>query len=349
MVKTAVIGVGRWGQHFARLFSQHPEFELVALVDRNQQQAAAIHAKLQLSPSVTLYADLDEALRQFPHLEAVMIATPATSHRDLIQTALSKGLHVLAEKPLTLDVDDCAALTYLAAQNEVQLFVDHTYLFHPAVGQGLDVLPQLGTLRYGYATRTHLGPVRTDVNALWDLAIHDIAIFNHWLGQLPIAVRAWGQAWLQSALDRQDVVWATLHYPNGFTANCHWCWDNPDKQRRLGVVGDRGTLLFDEINREHPLQILWGESRPNDMGYYLPHHQTIQFVEFPNQEPLKIVCDRFLESLQTGRVSNEATGETATALVIILQALTRSLQTGETVQLENPPILPNLRDQVHVG
>lgn len=334
MVKIAVIGVGRWGQHFARLFAQHPGFELVALVDHNHQRCEAVRDKLQLPHTVKLLPDLASLLTQ-ASVSAVMVATPAVSHYELIHTALSQGLHVLAEKPLTLNAANCLTLTQLATHQNVRLFVDHTYLFHPVIKPGSNAIAQLGNLRYGYATRTNLGPVRLDVDALWDLAIHDLALFNHWLGALPTAVRAWGQTWLQPQAALHDSVWATLHYPSGFTANCHWCWNNPDKQRRFGVVGDRGTLLFDEMNRANPLQILWGESKLSETGHYLPHNLHTESWVLPNQEPLQIVCDRFFESIQTGQVPPEATGETAATLVNILQGLTRSLQTGETIQFKN--------------
>jgi predicted dehydrogenase len=169
---------------------------------------------------------------------------------------------VLAEKPLTLKLSESQALCDLAQQQQRQLVIDHTYLFHPVVETGQQVIAKgkLGDLRYGYAARTHLEPVRPDVDALWDLAIHDIAIFNTWLGQTPIQVQATGTVWLQP--DREfetdriqdltpisnsglsDIVMATLTYPNGFRAFLHLCWLNPDKQRRLGVVGSEGTLIF---------------------------------------------------------------------------------------------------------
>ncbi|MGB0562165.1 MAG: Gfo/Idh/MocA family protein, partial [Spirulinaceae cyanobacterium] len=198
MIRLAVIGVGRWGRHFARLFAQHSAVELVALVDPHRERLEAVQTQLQLASTVQLWTETTQAWGR--DLDAVMIATPAITHQDLIQTALRQGLHVLAEKPLTLTAADCRALTELATQQGRQLFVDHTYCFHPAVVRGQAVIPQLGTCRYGYATRTNLGPVRQDVNALWDLAIHDLAIFNTWLGQTPQRVRAWGQTWLQTEL-----------------------------------------------------------------------------------------------------------------------------------------------------
>ncbi|NEO85080.1 MAG: Gfo/Idh/MocA family oxidoreductase [Spirulina sp. SIO3F2] len=330
-MRLAVIGVGRWGRHFARLFAHHPAIELVALVDHQRSRLQTVATELQLPTTVRLENDFEQLIRS-TELDAVVIATPVTSHFGLIQMALRQGLHVLAEKPLTLLPSDCLALTQLARAQGVQLFVDHTYGFHPAVqrGAGAGAIADLGTLRYGYATRSHLGPVRQDVDVLWDLAIHDLAIFNCWLGQRPQQVQAQGQSWLQAGI--ADVVWATLIYSDGFRATCHWSWDNPDKQRRLGVVGDRGTLLLDEMNITAPLQIYWGESCQNESGSFAPKNLHSEVLTFPAQEPLQNVCDRFIESIQTGQTPMIASGQIATGLVEVLQALTRSLQAGGVVQ-----------------
>lgn len=329
MIRLAVIGVGRWGRHFVRLFAQHPAVELVALVDHQRSHLRAIAKALQLPATVQLDTDLATVL-ETAQLDAVVIATPATSHLALIQTALRQGLHVLAEKPLTLQVADCLTLTHLAQTQGVQLFVDHTYGFHPAVQRGRAAILDLGPLRYGYATRSHLGPVRQDVDVLWDLAIHDLTIFNRWLGQSPDQVQAHAQSWLQSGI--ADVVWATLVYPGGFQVTCHWSWGNPDKQRRLGIVGDRGTLLFDELNPTAPLQIRWGESCPTGQGGFVPEKVHDESLSINPQEPLQNVCARFVESIETGHCPAIASGAMATRLVAVLEALARSLLAGGGVQ-----------------
>ncbi|EDZ91961.1 oxidoreductase domain protein, partial [Limnospira maxima CS-328] len=261
-IKIAVLGTGRWGVHLLRNFQNHSGFELIAVADSNSEQLKAVGERFTLNPEQMFEHGL--AALEVPGLQAVAIATPACTHYDLISVALQRGYHVLAEKPLTINPAKSWELWELAQQQNRQLFVDHTYLFHPVVNQGKQVLAQgvLGQLRYGYATRTHLEPVRQDVDALWDLAIHDIAIFNTWLGQKPVAVQATGTVWLQgdrllqtednspafpdSKPGLSDLVVATLTYPDNFRVFLHLCWLNPDKQRRLAVVGSQGTLIFDE-------------------------------------------------------------------------------------------------------
>ncbi|MEM1280148.1 MAG: Gfo/Idh/MocA family oxidoreductase, partial [Cyanobacteria bacterium P01_H01_bin.152] len=197
-IRLAQFGVGRWGNHLLRNFLALDAVDVVAVVEPRTDQHATLRDKFDLSPAVPVTANAEAVLTD-PNIDAVAIATPAATHYSLIKTALEQGKHVLAEKPLTLDVAECEELCVLAADHDRQLVIDHTYLFHPVVQAGKAVLTQgpLGNLRYGYATRTNLGPVRPDVDALWDLAIHDIAIFNHWLGETPVAVAAQGQIWLQ--------------------------------------------------------------------------------------------------------------------------------------------------------
>ncbi|NET69651.1 MAG: Gfo/Idh/MocA family oxidoreductase [Sphaerospermopsis sp. SIO1G2] len=199
-MKLAIIGVGRWGVHLLRNFLAHPQVDVVAIVDPSLAKLTTVKERFHLDDNILLITEW-QSIKNIPQLTAVAIATPASTHYDLIKDYLQSGYHILAEKPLTLDPEECRELCELAEYQEIILMVDHTYLFHPAVEKGQQVVQsgQLGNLRYGYATRTHLGPVRQDVDALWDLAIHDIAIFNTWLGMLPIKVKAKGTVRFTSA------------------------------------------------------------------------------------------------------------------------------------------------------
>lgn len=325
----AIIGVGRWGQHFVRQFLHHPRAQVVAIVDAHPEHLEALQQKFALDEqSIQLATDWD-TVRTLPTIEAVVIATPASTHYGLIKDALNLGYHVLAEKPLTLDPQECLELCRLALQQRRQLWVDHTYLFHPAVAAGLSVLRsgQLGQLRYGYASRTHLGPVRQDVDALWDLAIHDIAIFNAWLGESPCQVQAQGSTWLQGDRALSDLVWAKLFYPSGFQATIHLCWLNPDKQRRLTVVGNEGSLVFDEMAGDAPLTLLKGRLQAQGAGF-IPDAQERVVIEVPPGEPLRNVCDRFLAILDQDEPCALSSGWVGTQLVQTLTSLSQSLTQG---------------------
>ena len=332
-VKLIVIGAGRWGTHLVRNFLTLPQAELLAVVDPNLEQLQSLSDRLGQHHRLDdrlLLTDWTEALA-LPEVEAVVVATPAISHFSMIKAALQQGCHVLAEKPLTLDPWESRQLCELAIQQQRQLVVDHTYLFHPAVQQGQIRIQagDLGNLRYGYASRTHLGPVRQDVDALWDLVVHDIAIFNAWTRESPIAVQAQGMSWLQPGIS--DLVWVNLSYPSGFRAMIHLCWGNPDKQRRLCAVGDRGTLVFDELNPESPLTFLPGSfaSANSSEGMpFSPIAHPSQPIAIESLEPLQQVCCHFLDCVQYNTPSAISPGELGAELVEILTALTASLKQG---------------------
>ena len=334
-IKIAVIGVGRWGVHLLRNFLADPQVDVVAVVDPHPERLAAVKQQFNLDENVVLTTQWQE-LKKVPGLTGVAIATPATTHYVLIKDALQQGYHVLAEKPLTLNPVECRELCQLAEQHHLILMVDHTYLFHPAVERGKTVVQagKLGYLRYGYATRTHLGPVRQDVDALWDLAIHDIAIFNAWLGQVPVKVQATGTVWLQGGVGEDaktgglaDLVWLTLTYPDGFQVYIHLCWLNPDKQRRLGIVGSLGSLIFDEMSLSSPLTLLSGEFEQQG-NQFIPVNQRQIVLELETGEPLQRVCSSFVVSILKNTPSEVSSGWVGTELVEILAALTVSLEQG---------------------
>jgi predicted dehydrogenase len=344
-VNIALFGVGRWGTHLLRNFLAQPQAHVVAIVDLSGDRLSAVAHQFKLDRDLVLSTDW-QAILSLPKLDAVVIATPATTHYAMIRSALERGLHVLAEKPLALNLPESHELCRLAAQQQRQLVIDHTYLFHPAIQRGRRAIQdgQLGELRYGYAARTHLGPVRQDVDALWDLAIHDIAIFNCWLNQTPIQVQAQGSVWLQpnpslpiatTSTGLSDLVWVRLAYPSGFQASIHLCWANSDKQRRLSLVGSQGTLTFDEL-APTPLTLFQGRLECVDRQF-LPVDQHQRLLEFEAIEPLQSVCAHFLNCVQANTPSQISPGWLGAELVGVLLALTRSMeQGGMPVDLPHP-------------
>ncbi|MGP1371548.1 MAG: Gfo/Idh/MocA family protein [Almyronema sp.] len=335
----AIFGAGRWGTHLLRNFLALPGVTVQAVIEPDPAQRDRIQRQFKLPEATQLMADWQAALN-LPQLQAVVVATPAQTHYSLVEAALKRRLHVLVEKPLTLDSQTSLALCQLAERQGVQLVVDHTYLFHPVVEQGQAVLAKkrLGPLRYGYATRTNLGPVRQDVDALWDLAIHDLAIFNHWLGETPCQVSAQGQTWLQNTVTDwpqfphglADWVWVKLTYPSGFQAMLHLCWANPDKQRRLAVVGDRGTLIFDEMQPETPLTLQHGYFQQLDHRY-VPQDVRLEVIPAIAEEPLRRVCQHFVACVKANAPSVLSSGRVGTALVKQLSGISASLHRGGEV------------------
>ncbi len=334
----AIFGLGRWGSHLLRNFLALPAARVVAIVDPDRQRLEESRDRFALESTPACYDDWPQAMAH-PNLEAVVIATPASTHYPMIQAALEAGLHVLSEKPLTLDSTSSAALCQLATTQQRQLMVDHTYLFHPAVQRGRELCQQIGPLRYGYAARTNLGPVRSDADVFWDLAIHDISILNYWLGQSPLAVAAWGSAWLptEAGANLRDAGWLRLMYPNldgcpPLEVMVHVSWANPDRQRRLALVGDRGTLVFDESPQAHPLTLYSGHFQPQESPF-VPTGLEAKAVAIAPLEPLQQMCAHFLDCVASNRPSPTSAGAMATDLVKVIEAIAIAAETGQQVNL----------------
>ncbi|WP_159788539.1 Gfo/Idh/MocA family protein [Sodalinema gerasimenkoae] len=338
MTGIIIIGAGRWGNHLIRNILEHPKGDLLAVVDRDRQRLEAVNQRFNLKAAGVRLSEDWHDTQDLP-AQGIIVATPATDHESTIREALERGYHVLAEKPLTLESDTAIALWELAQKQQRLLNIDHTYLFNPDVERGAEVLRQgrLGELRYGYAARTHLSPVRYDVDALWDLAIHDIAIFNHWLGEFPVQVQGTGKIWLQFQGDGAsrhlfpdglaDLAWARLVYPSGVETTIHLCWANPDKQRRLAVVGSAGTLVFDELAAT-PLTLIQGQLTQDETGIWQPSAVTPEAIEVAPGEPLRRVCDRFLEGIETGQSCDRSSGWVGAQLVRVLESLSQSCREG---------------------
>jgi predicted dehydrogenase len=353
-IGVAILGLGRWGVHWLRNFIANPNARVVAVAD---PMGANLQKVADLTTAENIYATTDwQAAIAQPGVTAIVVVTPATTHFELISTALELGLHVLAEKPLTICPKEAIALAELADRVQKILVVDHTYRFNPAVQVGYDRVQaaDLGTLRYAYGTRSHLGPVRQDIDVMWDLAIHDLVILNHWLGRNPTRVSARGMSWLQNGL--ADTVWATLRYdrqggdaplsprdgmaanpgptPSEFEATLHWSWLNQDKQRRIGLVGSQGTLIFDELANQ-PLTLQQGRF-DRQGSLFIPQNQTQQNLPFPTAEPLAIVCQHFLTCIAENRQSTLASGWQGAGMVEVLHALATSIRyDGASIPVES--------------
>jgi predicted dehydrogenase len=336
----AIFGAGRWGTNLIRTFLAEPRAVVLAIADPFPQSCQRVIESFELPADCCVTQDWRVAL-ETPGLEAVVVATPAETHQELIEAALKQGLHVLAEKPITLQSETAADLWMLSQRVGRQLVVDHTYLFHPIVAPAQAAIQagSLGRLRYGYASRTNLGPIRQDVDALWDLAIHDLALFYALVGELPCRVQAQGQVWLQPHLRTDlspqglaDTVWATLTYPSGFQAQCHWSWLNPDKQRRLTIVGDGGSLVFDELAAQ-PLMLHRGSVVAQGPGW-VPDGLSNEAIAVPATQPLQQVCAHFLDCVEQQQPSTISSGWVGGQLVAVLEALSESLgRKGQVIEL----------------
>jgi predicted dehydrogenase len=250
-LRIALIGYGHWGPNYARICSELSETELVAICEidsRRLQRAKDRYSHLQT------YSDVRELLKN-NSVDAVIISTPASTHYELARTFLESGRHILLEKPMALEVEQCESLTDLAERKKKVLMVGHTFLYNASIRKMKEVVrcSEFGRVYYMHATRTNLGPIRQDVNALWDLAPHDISIFNYLLDQKPLWASAIGSRVLRNSND--DVAFLTLGYSDGVIANIHVSWADPDKVREVVAVGSHRRVVCDDLNTLESVRI----------------------------------------------------------------------------------------------
>ncbi len=221
------------------------------IVDIDEQRRRLMGSRY---PAARTTARLEVALAD-DGVDAVAVATPTSTHHEVVRAALEAGRHVLVEKPITDDVDSARHLCELADDKNLVLMVGHVFLFNPAVEEARRLIDdgELGRLYYMAMRRTNLGPVRLDVNAAWDLAAHDISVANHLLGMGPESVSATGGSWLNSGIE--DAVFLNLRYPHGVVVHIEASWLSPRKTREIAVVGEEKMLTVDDMDLNEPVRL----------------------------------------------------------------------------------------------
>ena len=241
-LRFGLVGLGHWGPNYARLLSgQVPGARLVACADLREDRLGMIGT---LYPQVRLHGD-HRALLAAGDLDAAIVATSASTHREIVLDCLAAGLHVLVEKPLANSSEACEEMVRAVERTDRVLMVGHTFLFNPAVQRVKQLLDggAFGRVLYLAFRRTGLGPIRQDVNALWDLAPHDLSMLRYWLDSDPLEVTARGQSYLRPGVE--DVVFLTLRYPDDVLVGIQVSWLDPVKDRRVTIVGDRQMVVYD--------------------------------------------------------------------------------------------------------
>ncbi|NJO83380.1 MAG: Gfo/Idh/MocA family oxidoreductase [Blastochloris sp.] len=335
-IRVGAIGAGYWGPNLIRNFAELPESELVAVSDLKQERLDKLTAHYPRLITTNNYRDFFTM-----GLDAVVIATPPATHFSLARECLENGLHVLVEKPITLNSQDATDLIDLAERKNLRLMVGNTFEYNPAV-QVIKQLVQsgeLGHIHYIDAVRTNLGLFQPNLNVMWDLAPHDISILLYILGIEPTGVSAMGGASVFSHI--HDIVYMHMQFPDGLLAHIHVSWLNPQKVRKITVVGSEKMLVYDDVD---PLEKI----RIYDKGVTAPPY-TSNFGEFQCSyrygdvivphiqftEPLRVEVKEFVDAIVQGRLPRSS-GEVGRNIVRILEAAESSLQNGGGVQTLQP-------------
>jgi UDP-2-acetamido-3-amino-2,3-dideoxy-glucuronate N-acetyltransferase len=282
-----LVGIGYWGRNIFRNL-----YEMEALhtcCDSDPEVLASLQRKY---PNVGWCPSFSDLLRN-PQVQAVAIATPASTHYSLAREALLAGKDVLVEKPLALTVQEGEELLDIAAREKRVLMVGHILLYHPAVDKLREMISTgvLGKVEYVYSNRLNIGKLRTEENILWSFAPHDISVMLLLLQEEPVKVSAFGGDYLNPGI--YDTTLTFLEFPNGVKGHIFVSWLHPYKEQKLIVVGTQAMAVFDDLSAEklflYPHKIEWKNGK-------IPVAQKAKFEPVPVAagEPLRIELEHFL-------------------------------------------------------
>ena len=342
-LRIGVIGCGHWGPNHVRNFSTLPGSSVAACADTS---ADRLQAMKRLFPSLATTVDYRQLLTD-PNVDAVVVATPTATHHAIASEALRHGKHVLVEKPLSLTVPHSRELSQIARERQRVLMVGHTFLFNTGIRKLKECIAsdEIGKIYYLQSTRTNLGPIRRDAGVVWDLASHDVAIFNYLLDAKPLEVSARAEQFFRKGVE--DVAFISLAYPRQVIANIHVSWLDPKKVRQIVISGSKKMLSWDDLASTGPVMIydkgVFAKERGRFLEPYyatygdfqlLPREGDVLIPHLKLEEPLQAQARHFLECVRGG--ANDISGPDAgIAVVEALTAIQQSIAgNGAPVKLD---------------
>lgn len=251
MVKVGIIGYGYWGPNLVRNFFATSNCEVKSVADPRTERLLVL---AKTYPKIKGVLKANDIIFD-PEIDAVIIATPVSTHFNIAKKSLEEGKHVLLEKPMASSVKEAQVLIELAMKKNLILMVDHTYLYTGAVQKMKSLMDQqdLGELKYLDSTRINLGLFQNDVNVLWDLAPHDLSILTHLVNEKPYSVNARGITHTNN--DIENIAYLTVNYPSGFIAHFNCSWTSPVKVRMMLIGGDQKMILFNDLEPTEKIKV----------------------------------------------------------------------------------------------
>ncbi|MGC8490871.1 MAG: Gfo/Idh/MocA family protein [Syntrophobacteraceae bacterium] len=308
MIRVAQIGVGYWGPNLLRSLVANSRCRVAMAVDCSEERRAFVQ---RLYPAVPV-ASSPEQVFDDDAVDAVVISTPVATHFDLAMKALQTGKHILVEKPMARSVEETEKIGEMALRMNRTAMVGHTFLFNAAVRYVKELIDagEIGEIRYIYSQRVNLGRIRSDVDALWNFAPHDISIIQYWLGDpTPVSVVRCGADFIQPGID--DVVFLNIFYPGKIMANIHVSWLAPQRSRCMTVVGTKKMVVYDDTadnkiviyDKGIDRRALLGEHMDYDNGHFPTFSHRSGDILLPQidfQEPLKVEINHFFDCIEHG-------------------------------------------------
>ena len=322
----ALLGCGYWGKNLAR--NLHALGALKLICDPSEVGRANAAKAV---PGVKVANELDAALAD-DTIKAVAIATPAETHFDLASQAMESGRDVFVEKPMALHSSEGEQLARAADDMGRILMVGHLLEYHPAVLRLRELVDagELGPVNYIYSNRLNFGRIRTEENALWSFAPHDVAIILRLLGEMPAEVTCTGGSYITPNL--ADATVSTMSFKGGQRAHVFVSWLNPFKEQKLVIMGEQKMAVFNDMDPAHKL-ILYNQRVDHDGQQPILQRNGETPVEIAGDEPLRLECEHFIECIATRR-QPLTNGNSAIRVLRVLEACQQSLQTnGQPVSL----------------
>jgi predicted dehydrogenase len=325
VVRIGVIGYGYWGPNIVRNFSALEGCELVAVCDRSE---AALKRAGRANGNVRLTVDPQDILTA-PDIDAVAVVTPVWTHFELAKAALENGKHVFVEKPFTSTADQAEQLIELAARRNLQIMVDHTFLFGGAVRKIKELVDNgtLGQLYYFDSTRVNLGLFQHDVSVVWDLAPHDLSVMDYIISEKPEAVVATGASHLNHLA---DMAFITVYFPGNIVAHVNVNWLSPVKVRTTLIGGKDKMLVWNDLEPDEKIKVYdKGVNIASGQGLYdlLVSYRSgdVWAPKVDQTEALKVELGYFVDCILKGEApSND--GAAGLRVVKLLEAAEQSLK-----------------------
>jgi predicted dehydrogenase len=329
MIRVGVIGCGYWGPNLIRNFTQISRSEVVRVADLSQERLN--HMK-SLYPSIEVTTDHEEIIND-ASIDAVAVATPVHTHHKLAKQALAAGKHVFVEKPLTSTSDQARELIDLAGQNGSKLMVGHTFLFTAAVRKMKAIIDsgELGEIYYISSQRLNLGLFQPDINVIWDLAPHDISIITYLLGRQPHTITAVGAPHVNDTIE--DVAQMTMQFSGNLLAFLSVSWLDPDKVRRMTVVGSKKMMVYDDVQPTEKIRLYdKGVEGPKHYDSFAEFHYSYKYGDIvipkiEGKEPINVELNHFLDAIEND-TQPLCNGTSGLEVVKILEASQESLRSG---------------------
>jgi predicted dehydrogenase len=329
-----LVGYGYWGPNLLRNYMDLPAVSVKWVCD---PLAERLEKAVSRYPSVQGTTDIKTMLDD-PDVDAIVIATPISTHHALAMQALRAGKHVFVEKPLAMNVAECDEMLQESEARGLTLMVGHTFVYSPPVRAVKAILDSgdLGEVRFITCSRVNLGLHQKDVSVVWDLAPHDLSILIYWLGEVPLSVQAMGRSCISNGVP--DVAFLNVHFSSGIIAELEVSWLSPVKLRRTVIVGSKKMLMYDDTESVEKVKIYdqgVDYKDPETFGEFQLSYRTggIYSPRVENTEPLYLEAAHFIDCIVNG-TKPLTDGVSGRAVVAALEAAQQSLDGGVQAPME---------------